>query len=202
MRTLFGSFASLLVMLVIGCNTVDPDECWPNTSGGFGGSGAIPIGAGVGATTTGGDFISPPRDPLTADSTYNPCVAPGAFTHAEFDLSEFPFVTTVKDDGTGPAGGYQEAKVKLEFSYLKIPHPIVMWYCPFTIKMPLRTESMGKVSANRAAKLSKEVTEAAANAKTMDFSLPQGVFCSQYRKQVDATFKAKYPGLGATTTIP
>ena len=36
--------ASLLVMLEIGCNTVDPSECWPNTSGGFGGAETIPKG--------------------------------------------------------------------------------------------------------------------------------------------------------------
>ena len=48
MRTLFGSIASLLFMVVLGCNAVDPDECWVNTSGGFGGEGPIPIGAGVG----------------------------------------------------------------------------------------------------------------------------------------------------------
>ena len=34
-------------MLMIACNTVSPDECWINTSGGFGGSGTFPIGAGV-----------------------------------------------------------------------------------------------------------------------------------------------------------
>jgi hypothetical protein len=65
--------ASLLVMLVIGCNTVSPDECWVNTSGGFGGSGTIPIGAGVGATSSG-DFLDPPRGPLDYDEDSNPCV--------------------------------------------------------------------------------------------------------------------------------
>jgi hypothetical protein len=70
MRLLFCSIASLLLaLLVIGCNTVSPDECWPNTSGGFGGSGTIPIGAGVGATSTG-DFDSP------NGGTPNPCVTP------------------------------------------------------------------------------------------------------------------------------
>src|SRR5262245_38510875 len=75
MRLLFGSIAALLLgRLVLGCTWVDADECWPNTSGGFGG-GAIPIGAGVGATTSG-DFISPPRGPLASGGTPNPCVAP------------------------------------------------------------------------------------------------------------------------------
>jgi hypothetical protein len=65
MRWLLGSIASLLlVTLEIACNTVSPDECWPNTSGGFGGGGTIPIGTGVGATT--GDYFSPP--PVSARS--------------------------------------------------------------------------------------------------------------------------------------
>ena len=63
----------LLAMLVSGCNTVSPDECWPNTSGGFGGSGTVPIGAGVGATS--GDFLSPPpRGPLDYSEAPNPCI--------------------------------------------------------------------------------------------------------------------------------
>ncbi len=71
MRFFTGSLALLmLVLLVMGCNTVSPDECWPNTSGGFGGSGTIPIGAGVGATSSGGDSDSP------SGGTPNPCVTP------------------------------------------------------------------------------------------------------------------------------
>ena len=78
MRLYFCSMAaSLLVMLGSGCNTVSPDECWPNTSGGFGGSGTIPIGAGVGATS--GDFLDPPRGPLDYDDEApNPCVTPSS----------------------------------------------------------------------------------------------------------------------------
>jgi hypothetical protein len=78
MRLLFGSIAALLlVRIVLGCTWVDPDQCWPNTSGGFGGSGTIPIAAGVGATTSG-DFPSaaPPRGPLASGGTPNPCVTP------------------------------------------------------------------------------------------------------------------------------
>jgi hypothetical protein len=72
MRLFFCSLAPpLLALLVLGCNTVDPSECWPNTSGGFGGSGTIPIGAGVGATSSG-DFSSPPPN----GGTPNPCVTP------------------------------------------------------------------------------------------------------------------------------
>ena len=67
-------------MLGSGCNTVSPDECWPNTSGGFGGSGTIPIGAGVGATS--GDFLSPPpRRPLDSSEDANPCIMPPTPCH-------------------------------------------------------------------------------------------------------------------------
>jgi len=70
MRLFSCSIAALvLVVLAIGCSTVSPDECWPNTSGGFGGSGTIPIGAGVGATS-GGDSDGP------SGGTPNPCVTP------------------------------------------------------------------------------------------------------------------------------
>jgi hypothetical protein len=59
MRLFHAAVAPFLIgRLVLGCNTVSPDECWVNTSGGFGGGGTIPIGAGVGATS--GDFPSPP----------------------------------------------------------------------------------------------------------------------------------------------
>ena len=77
MRSTLGSIAApLLVLLGIACNTVSPDECWINTSGGFGGSGTIPIGAGVGATS--GDFLEPPRDPLDYSDAPNPCIMPSS----------------------------------------------------------------------------------------------------------------------------
>src|SRR6476646_204739 len=65
--------ALLLAILGLACNTVSPDECWVNTSGGFGGSEQIPIGAGVGATT-GGDYATPPRRPLDSGDEPNPCI--------------------------------------------------------------------------------------------------------------------------------
>ncbi len=72
MRSFSCSIAALvLVVPAIGCSTVSPDECWPNTSGGFGGSGTIPIGAGVGAVGSG-DFDSP------SGGTPNPCVTPSS----------------------------------------------------------------------------------------------------------------------------
>ncbi len=76
MRLFYALLAPFLIgRLVLGCNTVSPDECWINTSGGFGGSGTIPIGAGVGATS--GDFpADPPRRPLDYGEAPNPCIEP------------------------------------------------------------------------------------------------------------------------------
>jgi hypothetical protein len=66
----------MLVNPAIGCTTVDADECWVNTSGGFGGGGTIPIGNAVGASS--GDYGSRPQSrPPDHDATANPCVASG-----------------------------------------------------------------------------------------------------------------------------
>jgi hypothetical protein len=74
MRFLSLSSAALpaVVMLMVACDTVDPGDCYPNTSGGFGGSGTIPIGAGVGVGS--GDFASPRFGPLGIGGPANPCV--------------------------------------------------------------------------------------------------------------------------------
>ncbi|MFS8072045.1 MAG: hypothetical protein ACMG6S_37220 [Byssovorax sp.] len=225
---------SLPAMLATGCLTVSADECWPNTSGGLGGSGPIPIGAGVGAIT-GGDYADPPRGPLdNGGAPYNPCTAPetpkkpppestcqaptpsgegatswscsaecsskcpapGRNTFVSFDTLEFPFVTKIKDDGTDKGGGYQEAKVNLEFVRMLIPISITSWWCPFTIGMPLRTEGMGKISATLAASLSSEITVGVA--RDMDYDLTQGIFCWQFVEKVNAAFILKYPSLKAS----
>jgi len=70
MRWLLGSIAALgWAVLGVACNTVDPSECWPNTSGG-----TIPIGS-VGASS--GDFpASPGQGPLDYGGVPNPCIYP------------------------------------------------------------------------------------------------------------------------------
>jgi len=63
--------AVVTVMAVAACNTVDPDSCRPNASGGLGGDdGPIPIGQGVGATS-GGDEAAPGDG-----NGASPCTAP------------------------------------------------------------------------------------------------------------------------------
>ena len=74
------AFFSAALLAVVACNTADPNECFVNTSGGFGASGPIPIGAGVGVSS-GGDLHSPPRvQPLGNPAPANPCVTGGSDT--------------------------------------------------------------------------------------------------------------------------
>jgi hypothetical protein len=127
-----------------------------------------------------------------------PGMAP--WVYGGFDPSDFNFVVIINDPGTGKGGGWQEAKVNLEFRRLTIPHPIKSWICSFSIGMPLRTEIYGQIDANRAASLSEEITEEVAN--RMDYDLPPGIFCGRFIDQTRATFISKYKGLGARVTNP
>ncbi|WP_437915934.1 hypothetical protein WME73_13125 [Sorangium sp. So ce302] len=127
------------------------------------------------------------------------CPKPGMahFVWVDFDSSFFTFVTTVEDDGRGAAGGYQQAKTNLNFKQVSSAGTRE-WSCPITIKMPLRTELMGKIDHLRAAELSEEITEEVA--QLMDYNLPPGIFCDRFHRAVDAAFKFKYKGLGASVT--
>ncbi|XXY45777.1 hypothetical protein WME91_37825 [Sorangium sp. So ce269] len=129
------------------------------------------------------------------------CPKPGmaTFIYVNFEPSQFPFVTIVEDNGTGSAGGYQQAKANLRFEH-RSRGGIREWYCSLTIKMPLRTEKMGKIDPLRAANLSEEITEEVG--QLMDYNLPSGIFCKKFALQADAAFKFKYQGLGASVTSP
>ena len=102
MRLLYAAVAPFLLGTVaFACNTVDPDECWVNTSGGFGGSGTIPIGAGVGATS--GDFPSePPKRPLDSDEAPNPCVASSSSDDGDSKGDGSELGTYIRCLGLGP----------------------------------------------------------------------------------------------------
>ncbi|WP_437657804.1 hypothetical protein [Sorangium sp. So ce1182] len=148
--------------------------------------------AGDGATSWG-----------CSDACSSKCPPPGmaSFLYVNFEPSDFLFVTTVQDDGRGKAGGYQVAKANLKFTYTVVQRgarSTTEWYCPLTIQMPLRTEFMGKIDPIRAATLSEEITEDVAN--RMDYNLPPGIFCHRFRLDVDATFKVRYPLLGASVS--
>jgi hypothetical protein len=86
------------------CNKDDETESPKDQCSGFGDT------AGDGATSLS-----------CSDECRSKCPAPGAIIVVKFFPSEFPFVTTLKDDGKGKAGGYQVAKPKLEFSHIVWP---------------------------------------------------------------------------------
>jgi hypothetical protein len=127
------------------------------------------------------------------------CPKPGMahFVWVDFDSSYFQFVTIVPDDGTDKGGGYQQAKTNLNFKQVSSAGTRE-WSCSLTIKMPLRTELMGKIDPLLAANLSEEITEEVA--QLMDYNLPPGIFCDRFHRAVDAAFKFKYKDLGASVT--
>src|SRR5689334_8080314 len=59
--------------------------------------------------------------------------------------SDFPFVTTVQDDGEGDAGGWQVASATLDFWHVVPPHWPRRWDCALAVEMPLRTKFMGHI---------------------------------------------------------
>lgn len=104
--------------------------------------------------------------------------------------SHFTFTTTVKDDGEGKGGGWQEAKASLPFGIIRT-WGVELWSCPITIGMPIRHSKKGYISPDTAATNSAAVTNNAAS--NTDFSLPQGVFCIKFRQNVETAFPNMYP---------
>lgn len=62
-----------------------------------------------------------------------------------FSPTAFKFVSTIPDDGEGPAGGWQEAFVTLKFFRWVSIFPET-WTCSFKVGMPLRTAIRGTIS--------------------------------------------------------
>ncbi|WP_437596127.1 hypothetical protein WMF28_26440 [Sorangium sp. So ce590] len=122
------------------------------------------------------------------------------FPIVSFSRKDFPFGTIVKDDGKDEGGGWQEAKANLPFSKLHNLRPVRRWTCSFRVGMPLRTQRMGRIRPNRAAMLSIGIAEDVA--RRMNYNLPEGIFCSRFIDEMRATFKSKYPRLGATVMRP
>ncbi len=162
-------------------------------SGGFG-AGPIPIGAGTGAQTYGD------VNTVVVHGRQAPA-GPGIFVPIHI-AADFYFVTVVKDDGQGPAGGWQAAKANLPFRKFSFP-TMITWYCTLTIGMPIRHSVRGYISPATAASMSAAVTNSVAGAMASgtDFDLPQGIFCGKFRKGVEAAFPAMYPNLPTTVNL-
>lgn len=121
---------------------------------------------------------------------------PEGITFPNFKPVEFPFVTTIPDDGADKGAGWQAARANLKFTRIVLPLKVIEWYCPFTVGMPLRTERRGVISATQAAIMSAAVANSVV--ATMDFALPQGIFCHKFVEGMQVTFPIMYVGLGAS----
>jgi len=113
-----------------------------------------------------------------------------------FRTNQFlPFVTTVPDDGEGPAGGWQQWS-----GVLTLADGITDVYsCSVTIGMPLRTSAIGMIPSFVAAHYSAEVANEAADA-LWPTPLPQGIFCTRFINQMQTLFGANLSSLGARVT--
>jgi len=124
MRSLFGSFAALLMTLVIGCTWVDAGECWPNTSGGFGGGGYDPDRC-WGRREPPPATISP--SPRRVRSTIAERLTPAwrrrawSVKFSQFGSANFAFVTIVADDGSDKGGGLAGVEDTARFSSTASP---------------------------------------------------------------------------------
>jgi hypothetical protein len=141
-----------------------------------------------------------PEDTPKSPTLTDPCQQSGAPTmgcaSVRFNTSDFKFVTTIAYDGTGVAGGWQEAKSGLTF-FRGDAGPAA---CFVRIGMPLRSATWGVISADTAAMHSAEVANVVTNEleRNGGFDLPPGIFCSKFYADMREMFAKQYRGLGAT----
>jgi hypothetical protein len=214
---------SLLVILPLGCLTVSPDECWPNTSGGLGGSKPIPIGAGVGATS-GGDSDGPSGgtpNPCTATESPPPKGNTGGATcpAAGSDAGDtYQFCPDACPQGGACVAGVISMFRPSNFSFVTVladkggigpggwqeARAVLAFAdglfeittCQVRIGMPLRTQTLGLISSSTAAIYSAGAANGAASS-LWPTDLPPGIFCSKLKPAIQQRFNEQYPGLGA-----
>lgn len=126
-----------------------------------------------------GDAVS---DGTTFTICTEACKAPCETGVNGYSASLFKFATVVADDGTGKAGGWQQASVVLRVARWTSWTP-ESWSCPqMTIGMPLRNELQGKISAEMAASVSAQLaTQVSGELK----DIPQGVFCFRLKEEMN-----------------
>ena len=116
------------------------------------------------------------------------------------NASLFRFVSTIPDDGTDVAGGWQEASAMLVFIDTRQPVPAT-WTCFVTIGMPIRAAAYGHISPVKAANYTANVATAAS--VILMYSQPRWVpaaYCAKYGPAMKKEFDRQFPRLGATVT--
>ena len=202
-------------LLALGCNWTD-GQCWYRGEGGdfgtgvgVGGSFGVSVGAGVGGR---GDHADPrseeePRVPPACnegegEGAERPKVdapdIPDAPQAGKFAASLFKFKTTVADDGSDKGGGEQQADTVLTFMDWRGLVP-KFWTCNITVRMALRTELRGTISAEKAADITAKVaTRASADVMHTQPEWLPALFCSRFRDRMTEIFKTApdYKGYG------
>jgi hypothetical protein len=160
------------------CNSMSQAPATPGSAAGSQANKcADTAGSEGGGTATNGDTYSFCSGPCSGK-----CFIGGVF---HFHPSIFKFVTIVADDGKDKGGGWQEAIVNLKIRRW-IGWAPESWSCPLKIGTPLRSEANGKISPEIAASASAEVaTEASDAIMTSSPSIPQGIFCSLLKGQMN-----------------
>ncbi|MFO0589884.1 MAG: hypothetical protein U0441_20250 [Polyangiaceae bacterium] len=183
----------VILSSILGACTHTDGQCWLRSedSGGSGVGGGV-VGPPVGGF---GDDIAPtPQN--TAGGVPPDCQS----NITGFSASLFKFATTVADDGEGKAGGYQEASTTLVFIDGR-QDPTETWTCNVWMKMPLRTEKLGTISATKAAEIASDVTTFSSSAVMHSRpSWQPTLFCGKFQDMMNEVFKNSYPGLGAQAT--
>ena len=207
--------AAVVLVWFTACNyTVG--ECWPVGQGGASSEGVTAGGGGIiiptGPSGAGGFGDQPPKQPLDAPDPKQEikCNSDGDEEDAEegspestsgngpaapqigsFSPSIFNFITTIPDDGTDDAGGWQEAKASLfiKRTYLAVTESFT---CPqITIGTPLRNQTQGKITPQMAAKVSAEI---ATYVTGIIKDVPQGIFCIKLKEGMAKMMKQAIHG--------
>jgi len=194
MRTL--KWIALAAISCLAACNVTVGQCWIDENGnsepdpGEPGAGDGPV-VPPGGTGDNGD--APQRKPQDA-SNNPPCELIGSY-----DASLFVFKTTLADDGTDVAGGYQEATA-LSVKFVDgRQDPPAAWTCSVWVGMPIRTEKYGTISPQRAAEISAEVlTTTASITMHSRESWVQALFCKQLATDMVTVFGKVYNKLGAS----
>lgn len=124
-----------------------------------------------------------------------------------YQSAAFSFEVTIKDDGEGEAGGWQEATARLVFTR---PRPAdndgcspggthQVWRCPLTVGMPVRTKQE-TISRSTAADRSADAATTAADAVTRGANENEADFCKRFRIKMQEILNKK--NVGARVTPP
>lgn len=116
----------------------------------------------------------------------------------------FHFVEIVKDDGEGPAGGWQEATASLSFCEWRNTFLPVCWKCPMKVGMPMRTEKRGRISRRLASQMTAEAATDVTDVLMHSRSSWVGqsyVYCKELRESMKKLLNSPIP-LGATVSMP